>query len=130
MRGRRGAEISVTIKDCQIEDIQTLEQLFPVIADEQDLLRSVLTSPNLQASYIAYINGSPAGLAIAWKNSFHPTCTYIRIWTDPIYEQFEGRKKLLQKLRQLKGSPLQTSLWETNTIMKARNGYFQTPAFV
>lgn len=87
--------MTVFILDYQTEDTRSIEQLFPVLADEQDILR-ILESPNLIKAYSANVGQMFVGLVIAWKNNFHPYCTYFRILVDPLYEQYHVRKKFFK----------------------------------
>ncbi|MDY0405382.1 GNAT family N-acetyltransferase [Virgibacillus sp. 179-BFC.A HS] len=106
--------MALTIEPYQTDDMKELVWLSKEISD------NLLENTNLQAAYTAKDNQKIIGLAIAWKSTFHPFCTYFRIWADPKYENFAARQKLLHKLEQLqeKAVPLQTSLWDGNHFMQ------------
>jgi hypothetical protein len=86
-----------------------------------------LHSPNNLCSIAAKKGELLVGLAVAWRKSFHPYCTYISITAYPLFR--DGLKILL--LTHLEAYeetifPLQTSIWETSYDLKSfyeKNGF-------
>jgi len=109
--------MSVHIKNYEREDKEQLGQLLQ-ICFEDDYLSKVLDSSSLKFSYSAFVENQLVGILIAWKNEFHPYCTYLRLLSNPLFNN-DIEEKLLSKVeREIEYFPLQTSIWETSTKLQ------------
>ncbi|MCU9614834.1 GNAT family acetyltransferase [Caldibacillus lycopersici] len=93
-----------------------------------DFLRK-WNSKNIICTYEGYDNEKLVGIIICWKNSFHPYCTYFSIAIDRNYElPHNVITLLLQRMETTVGEiyPLQTSIWETNYLLKT---YYEKKGF-
>lgn len=106
--------MSVQIKSYESEDEEQLKQLL-YICLEDDFLQKILDSTRLKVSYSAFVENQLVGILVAWKNEFHPYCTYLRILGIPQFNN-DIEEKLLSKVeREIECFPLQISIWETST---------------
>lgn len=105
-----------------------VQQFIDTCSDEA-YLQHVLASPKLTCAYIAKIENKMVGAMIAWKNDFHPNCTYFRILIDSSDDQKIIAKKLLLQLENdsMISKPLQTSIWDTDEHLK---GFFEMNDFI
>lgn len=117
--------MSVHIKNYAREDKEQLGQLLHICL-EDDYLSKVLDSPRLKFSYSAFFENQLVGILIAWKNEFHPYCTYLRLLSNPLFSN-DIEEKLLSKVeREIEYFPLQMSIWETSTKLQGvleRSGF-------
>ncbi|MFJ8067009.1 GNAT family acetyltransferase [Psychrobacillus sp. NPDC096426] len=96
------------------------------VCHEENYLLGILKSNKLICKHIAYIEGKLVGLIMAWKNDFHPYCTYFRLLTNPLYNSSEIESKLYARLGK-QNLPLQTSIWETATNLKQ---FYESRGFI
>lgn len=97
-------------------NVEQVEKLIDLCHEDYYILK-ILKSNKLLFRRNAYLGGKLVGMVMAWKNEFHPYCTYFRLLTNPSYTREDIEAKLFAELR--KGElPFQTTIWETVTHLK------------
>ena len=104
----------MSIRIEQIREINR-EKMVPLLklCFEKESFLDMLHSPNLQVAYAAYSEEELQGMIVAWVNTFHPHCMYVRLHSNPLYPEKKIQEKLFAILHDKINSPLQTSIWET-----------------
>ncbi|WP_391122214.1 hypothetical protein [Psychrobacillus sp. L3] len=105
----------ITYSSHEIDEEQIRELI--EFCQEDYFLLGILKSTKLVFKHTAYIEGKLVGVIMAWKNDFHPYCTYFRLLANPLYSSWNIESKLIAKLGK-QNLPLQTSIWETATNLK------------
>ncbi|QFF98949.1 hypothetical protein PB01_08950 [Psychrobacillus glaciei] len=105
----------MTYSSHEIDEEQMRELI--EFCQEDYFLLGILKSKKLIFKQTAYIEGKLVGVIMAWKNDFHPYCTYFRLLTNPFYSSWNIESLLLAKLGK-QSLPLQTSIWESTTNLK------------
>ncbi|WP_391209308.1 hypothetical protein [Psychrobacillus sp. L4] len=113
----------MTYSSHEIDEEQIRELI--EFCQEDYFLLGILKSKKLIFKQTAYIEGKLVGVIMAWKNDFHPYCTYFRLLTNPRFSSWNIESKLIAKLGK-QNLPLQTSIWETATNLKQ---FYETNGF-
>ncbi|MFC9414494.1 GNAT family acetyltransferase [Bacillus mobilis] len=89
--------------------------------NEDSYLFNLLRDSKTKCAYVAYYKRDVVGIFFTWSSSFHPYCTYFRIYTNPFYSKLHIEQFLLNEIlkRESFKLPLQTSIWETSAHLKA-----------
>ncbi|HDR4422015.1 TPA: GNAT family acetyltransferase [Bacillus cereus] len=89
--------------------------------NEDSYLFNLLRDNTAKCAYVAYYKKDVVGVFFTWNSSFHPYCTYFRIYTNPFYSERHIEQFLLNEIQKRKNFklPLQTSIWETSAHLKA-----------
>ncbi|MBH0349572.1 GNAT family acetyltransferase [Bacillus sp. BD59S] len=89
--------------------------------NEESYLFHLLRENKTKCAYAAYYKKDVVGIFFAWGSTFHPYCTYFRIYTNPFYSELHIEKFLLNEISKRENFklPLQTSIWETSAHLKA-----------
>lgn len=89
--------------------------------NEDSYLFNLLRDSKTKCAYVACYKKDVVGIFFTWSSSFHPYCTYFRIYTNPFYSELHIEQFLLNEIlkRENFKLPLQTSIWETSAHLKA-----------
>ncbi|WP_270342965.1 GNAT family acetyltransferase [Bacillus mobilis] len=89
--------------------------------NEDSYLFNLLRDSKTKCAYVACYKKDVVGIFFTWSSSFHPYCTYFRIYTNPFYSELHIEQFLLNEIlkRENFELPLQTSIWETSAHLKA-----------
>jgi len=89
--------------------------------NEDSYLFNLLRDSKTKCAYVACYKKDVVGIFFTWNSSFHPYCTYFRIYTNPFYSELHIEQFLLNEIlkRENFKLPLQTSIWETSAHLKA-----------
>ncbi|OJD43580.1 GNAT family acetyltransferase [Bacillus sp. 4048] len=89
--------------------------------NEDSYLFNLLRDSQTKCAYVACYRKDVVGIFFTWNSSFHPYCTYFRIYTNPFYSELHIEQFLLNEIlkRENFKLPLQTSIWETSAHLKA-----------
>lgn len=100
-------------------DKEDCEQILDVWAEESSFLH-ILTSSKLIYAFTAKLKGEVVGIIIVWENDYHPYSTFFRILIHPSFYQMGIEEKLLSTVDNNEEllRPLQTSIWETDYLLK------------
>lgn len=107
--------MQINIRKYGSQDEVQLKQLMKLSSEEADLIE-VVKSPRMRCGFSAFDKNKLIGAVFAWKNDFHPQCTYFRLVISPEYKTEKIAGLLLSKIQgqDAVNYPLQTSIWETN----------------
>ncbi|PEC53038.1 GNAT family acetyltransferase [Bacillus cereus] len=97
-----------------------VKQLIDLYNDDSYLF-NLLRDSKTKCAYVACYKKDVVGIFFTWNSSFHPYCTYFRIYTNPFYSELHIEQFLLNEIlkRENFKLPLQTSIWETSAHLKA-----------
>lgn len=97
-----------------------VKQLIDLYNDDSYLF-NLLRDSKTKCAYVACYKKDVVGIFFTWSSSFHPYCTYFRIYTNPFYSELHIEQFLLNEIlkRENFKLPLQTSIWETSAHLKA-----------
>ncbi|PHG49971.1 GNAT family acetyltransferase [Bacillus wiedmannii] len=89
--------------------------------NEESYLFHLLRENKTKCGYVAYYKKDVVGIFFAWGSTFHPYCTYFRMYTNPFYSELHIEQFLLNEISKRENFklPLQTSIWETSAHLKA-----------
>lgn len=106
-------------KYCRSNELK-IKQLIDLYNEESYLFHLLLDNKT-KCAYVAYYKKDVVGIFFTWSSTFHPYCTYFRIYTNPFYSELHIEKYLFSEIQKRENFklPLQTSIWETSVHLKA-----------
>ncbi|OZU87131.1 hypothetical protein CIL03_18270 [Virgibacillus indicus] len=110
--------MQINIRKYESQDEVQLKHLIKLCYENENLI-TISKSPKMKVAYSAFDQNKLVGAVFAWKNDFHPFCTYFRLLISPEYKKEKIAGLLLSKLQEQDevNLPLQTSIWETNASL-------------
>ncbi|MFZ7933578.1 GNAT family acetyltransferase [Bacillus thuringiensis] len=96
---------------------------------EDSYLFNLLRDSKTKCAYVARYKKDVVGIFLTWNSSFHPYCTYFRIYTNPFYSELRIEQFLFTEIqkREQFNLPFQTSIWETSAHLKT---YYEQNKFI
>ncbi|MCI4252359.1 GNAT family acetyltransferase [Bacillus sp. CCB-MMP212] len=97
--------------------------------NEDSYLFNLLRDSKTKCAYVACYKKDVVGIFLTWNSSFHPYCTYFRIYTTPFYSELRIEQFLFTEIqkREQFNLPFQTSIWETSAHLKT---YYEQNKFI
>ncbi|WP_254489166.1 GNAT family acetyltransferase [Bacillus thuringiensis] len=97
--------------------------------NEDSYLFNLLRDSKTKCAYVACYKKDVVGIFLTWNSSFHPYCTYFRIYTNPFYSELHIEQFLFTEIqkREQFNLPFQTSIWETSAHLKT---YYEQNKFI
>lgn len=113
-------ENNIQIKRNPSLNVESTEAfLISIFGNEKDTVDDfIYRIKNNICTFTAYNEDNMIGLLTAWKNNFHPYCTYFALAINPVYGN-EIAHKLLHCIEDNVIHPIQTTVWETSYFLKS-----------